>query len=141
VALGSIEFITSLVHPEFTFYPGRGVFDKAEGPLRLVLPDSAGRNEASTFTGLCSAHDADLFRPIDTRELDVNDREQFFLLAYRSVTREVHAPLLARRFDSIEHDIIVLDNQRPCIAVSSRFSMDEVRRRTTSYAPFSMCCR
>jgi hypothetical protein len=50
-----------------------------------------GRNEASTFTGLCSKHDSSLFAPIDTKELDVTDHEQLFLLAYRSVTRELHA--------------------------------------------------
>jgi hypothetical protein len=50
-----------------------------------------GRNNASTFTGLCSKHDADLFRPIDTRAFDPADKEQLFLFAYRAVTREVHA--------------------------------------------------
>jgi hypothetical protein len=52
---------------------------------------SVGRNQASTFTGLCGVHDAELFAPIDTRDLDMNDREQLFLPAYRSVTRELHA--------------------------------------------------
>ena len=50
-----------------------------------------GRSDASTFTGLCAEHDAELFRPLDTRDLDLNDPEQMFLLAYRSVTRELHA--------------------------------------------------
>ena len=46
-----------------------------------------GRNHASTFTGLCNEHDTKLFLPLDTKPLDVTDREQLFLLAYRSVTR------------------------------------------------------
>jgi len=52
-----------------------------------------GRNVASTFTGLCGEHDAEIFRPIDTKPLDTSDPEQLFLLAYRSVTRELHATM------------------------------------------------
>lgn len=61
----------------------------SEGPeieFKLV-----GRHQASTFTGLCNEHDTKLFIPLDTRPLDIKDREQLFLLAYRSVTRELHA--------------------------------------------------
>lgn len=52
-----------------------------------------GRNNASTFTGFCSDHDAEIFRPVDTKPLSLDDQEQLFLLAYRSVTRELHATL------------------------------------------------
>lgn len=52
-----------------------------------------GRNNASTFTGFCSEHDAEIFRPIDTKPLSIDDEEQLFLLAYRSVSRELHATL------------------------------------------------
>jgi hypothetical protein len=51
----------------------------------------AATREASTFTGLCTVHDAKLFAPIDTKEFNDHDRQQLFLLAYRSVTRELHA--------------------------------------------------
>lgn len=54
-----------------------------------------GRNNASTFTGMCAVHDAQLFRPIDTQPLNVADTEHLFLLAYRSVTRELHAVMEA----------------------------------------------
>jgi hypothetical protein len=143
--------------------------------------ENVGRNQASTFTGLCNEHDTTLFAPLDTKPLDVNDREQLFLLAYRSVTRELHAvmegaskiqaaymsrvergldpkdeasdagilatghllksflawkyredhfdrALLSRQYDAIEHDVITLANQSPCIAVSSLFSIDEIQR-------------
>jgi len=141
--------------------------------------ESIRRNEVSTFTGLCNEHDTSLFKPLDTKPFDINDREQLFLLAYRSVTRELHVvmegaakiqsayssrvergidpaddmspagivatehlliafltyqyraeyydrPLLAANYDAIEHDVIVLDNQPPRIAVSSLFSLDEI---------------
>ena len=52
-----------------------------------------GRNNASTFTGLCNKHDTEIFRPIDTKPLDLEDNEQLFLIAYRSITRELHAVL------------------------------------------------
>lgn len=54
---------------------------------------SVGRNNASTFTGLCAKHDAEIFRAIDTKPFDPTDAEQLFLIAYRAVTREFHATL------------------------------------------------
>lgn len=53
--------------------------------------DSVGRNRASTFAGLCSQHDQRLFRTIDTREVDLDNPEHLFLLAYRAALRELHA--------------------------------------------------
>lgn len=147
----------------------------AEGPS--IEFKYVGRNDASTFTGLCAEHDARLFAPIDTKAFDAGDREHLFLLAYRSVTRELHAVmegavkiqftysslvergiesgteaspagitatqallrsfftyryreryfdalLLSHRFDAIEHDVIILEKQTPCIAVSSLLSVD-----------------
>ena len=52
-----------------------------------------GRNNASTFTGYCQQHDTEIFRPIDTKPLATDDLEQLFLIAYRSVTRELHATM------------------------------------------------
>jgi hypothetical protein len=138
-----------------------------------------GRNEASTFRGFCNQHDTDLFRPLDTKPLDLADREQLFLLAYRGITCELHAimtgvtqlqtlynarvergvesrdetspvgqksveqmllcwatwryrhnyydePLLSKSFAGIEHHIIELDGQQPCLAASSFFTLKDV---------------
>lgn len=52
-----------------------------------------GRNDASTFTGLCSKHDTELFKAIDTEPLDVDNCEHLRQLAYRSVMREMHTEL------------------------------------------------
>jgi len=52
-----------------------------------------GRNRATTFTGLCAEHDSDIFKEIDTEELNVDDDRQLYLLAYRSVLRELHATM------------------------------------------------
>lgn len=54
---------------------------------------SVGRNQATTFTGLCQQHDSDIFRIIDTSPLDCENTEQLFLLAYRSVIKEYHTTL------------------------------------------------
>lgn len=54
---------------------------------------SIGRNEASTFSGFCSYHDSSLFKAIDAKPLDLSDERQLFLIAYRSVTRELHATM------------------------------------------------
>jgi hypothetical protein len=53
-----------------------------------------GRNDASTFTGLCSKHDTELFKSIDTEPLDVDNCKHLTQLAYRSVMREFHTHLL-----------------------------------------------
>lgn len=53
-----------------------------------------GRNDASTFAGLCSKHDTELFKSIDTEPLDVDNCKHLLQLAYRSVMRELHTHLL-----------------------------------------------
>jgi hypothetical protein len=63
-----------------------------EGKLSLVIED-VGRNNATTFEGFCAQHDTGLFLPVDTRPLDIFSSEQLFLLAYRSVAREIHAQM------------------------------------------------
>ncbi|MHB1677813.1 MAG: hypothetical protein ACYCSS_09790 [Sulfuriferula sp.] len=57
--------------------------------------EKIGRNKATTFTGLCDEHDCRLFAPIDKRPFDPAETEQLFLLAYRSVLRELHTKMKA----------------------------------------------
>lgn len=59
--------------------------------IPVVVFDQVGRNLASTFTGLCASHDAEIFRPIDEGPVDAHNPEHLFLLAYRSVLQEAHA--------------------------------------------------
>ena len=51
--------------------------------------ERVGIHRAATFTGLCSYHDAQIFRPIDANPIDITNKEHLFLLAYRSVLREM----------------------------------------------------
>ncbi|RTM05520.1 MAG: hypothetical protein EKK31_15275 [Hyphomicrobiales bacterium] len=57
--------------------------------------EKVGRNQASTFPGFCGRHDTEIFKPIDTKPLSLEDAEQLFLIAYRSVTRELHTVMEA----------------------------------------------
>lgn len=76
--------------------------------MKLKVPPPAeisfkrvGKNQATTFTGLCSQHDNDIFRPIDGGLPDLGDPSHLFLLAYRAVLREFHVCLQnALRFQS-----------------------------------------
>lgn len=67
--------------------------DKDQGPqIDLGL---LGRNSATTFTGLCSKHDQEIFSEIDNDEINLENKQHLFLLAYRSVHRELHATMEA----------------------------------------------
>lgn len=57
---------------------------KGKPSIRLI-----GINEASTFWGFCSKHDAQTFAPLETRPL-VPDAEQCFLLTYRPLVKELY---------------------------------------------------
>jgi hypothetical protein len=53
-----------------------------------------GRNQSSIFTGLCSKHDTEIFKPIELDSvLDMRNEEHLFLLAYRSVLKETHTSI------------------------------------------------
>ena len=61
-------------------------------PNGILEPYLAGINKASTFTGFCKAHDKLLFAPIEDRAF-VADKEQIFLLTYRTMAREFFGKL------------------------------------------------
>jgi len=52
-----------------------------------------GRNEATTFTGLCSTHDNELFSTIDKDRIDLKNNEHLFLLAYRTIYKGLYATM------------------------------------------------
>src|ERR1700693_5812000 len=55
-----------------------------------------GVRQASTFTGFCCHHDAELFRPLEARPF-ITSKEQLFLLAYRALSKAVYAKRFAVR--------------------------------------------
>jgi hypothetical protein len=134
-----------------------------------------GRNQATTFAGLCGKHDTDIFEPIEKNALDLENPEHRFLLAYRATHYELHASAavasqvqrfhlerverglepkdvptpssmyaierayvswltfrykaefdmayLERRYNSVDHDLLMLDVEAPTLAASSMFSL------------------
>jgi hypothetical protein len=62
----------------------------AETPPTFSLA-RVGRNRATTFAGLCAAHDSEMFVKIDSAPIEPSDPESAFLLAYRAVLYELHA--------------------------------------------------
>lgn len=73
----------------FVIMPQEKFLRKGEVPV--VGFAEIGRNEASTFTGLCGKHDKEIFSPIDDAEIDLNNNQQLFLIAYRSIFKKYHA--------------------------------------------------
>ncbi len=60
-------------------------------PYKLI-----GLRQASTFTGFCSWHDAEMFRVLETQPFTAT-KEQLFLLAYRALSKEIYAKRFAIR--------------------------------------------
>ena len=66
---------------------------KLDNMIPALSFEKIGRNDATTFTGLCNTHDTQLFEPIDNHAFSVTDDQQSFLMSYRSVLREMHQQL------------------------------------------------
>ena len=81
-ALGLLEERGHVIAPSIRL-------DRQKGPI--IDLRSVGRNRATTFAGLCAAHDQEAFAPIELGELDLDDPEHRFLLAFRATFYEVHA--------------------------------------------------
>jgi hypothetical protein len=60
------------------------------GAAATTRNGSPRSNTTSRITGLCAAHDQQLFRLIDTEPLDLRNARQLDQLAYRAVMRELH---------------------------------------------------
>lgn len=59
-----------------------------EGPRVEFVPE--GRNDATTFRGLCGDHDNVIFGAFDSEKINLSDERHRFLLAYRAVIRELY---------------------------------------------------
>ena len=55
--------------------------------------ERVGLKQATTFPGLCAAHDNAVFSPIEKSDIDFNSPEHLFLLAYRASIKELHEQL------------------------------------------------
>lgn len=65
-----------------------------DGPSNVRFGfEHIGRNNATTFTGLCNYHDSKIFKPIEESTIDTDDEYHLFLLAYRAATKQTHASI------------------------------------------------
>ncbi|MCE8021281.1 SEC-C domain-containing protein [Halomonas sp. MCCC 1A11036] len=81
---GSLKEISENGHVMGT-KPSLAGLIKSDGKLAL---EKVGINKASTFTGFCSAHDKNIFSPLEDEKITLSDK-QLFLLAYRGFCREL----------------------------------------------------
>jgi hypothetical protein len=56
----------------------------------LLQAKKKGVSSATTFTGFCSYHDKETFKPIEDNPFQNNNLEHLFLLAYRGLCRELY---------------------------------------------------
>lgn len=73
------------LHPDLSFISNAKPDEYAEPKLEFKW---ISIHEATTFKGLCNTHDTEIFKPIDTEELDIENKEHIFLLTYRAVLKE-----------------------------------------------------
>jgi hypothetical protein len=81
--------VLDLLAVENHVYAPEVTMDSERGPQVSIA--RVGRNDATTFTGLCAEHDARFFAAIDKAPLDVASDEHRFLLAWRAAFFESHA--------------------------------------------------
>lgn len=85
-----LELLSSNGH---LIMPQEKIVHKGEVPI--VGFTEVGRNESSTFTGLCGKHDKAIFSPIDDNDIDLDNSQQLFLIAYRSIFKKYYDLVLA----------------------------------------------
>ncbi|MDA9420611.1 hypothetical protein [Bradyrhizobium sp. CCBAU 53380] len=87
-------------------------FNPRTGPsIELGL---IGRNNALTFTGLCSEHDTELFKLADTLPLDTTNSKQLEQYAYRTVMMELHTCIEeGARFFKLDADQVKAGRVKP----------------------------
>jgi hypothetical protein len=91
-----------------------------EGPVLEF--EKIGRNKASTFTGLCSEHDTELFKVIDNDPLNVDNDEHLRLLAYRSVMHDLHTNIeQGNRLWLLNDELVKAAGQDPNKVVTPAF--------------------
>lgn len=65
-----------------------------------LQPEETGWKQASTFPGFCGYHDKILFEPLEDAPF-VGSKEQCFLIAYRSLAKELHAKVNSAKLSDL----------------------------------------
>ena len=108
-------------------------------PLFNAIPDEpprgkiekVGVRKASAFGGFCIAHDTELFKAIDTQQLQINNETQVLALHRRAVAYEIRnkqkmcsmlesAIKISGQYDAIRH--AYLEDQKMLLAADIKYS-------------------
>ena len=75
----------------------KGVVNQIKGENLIFKQDGSevGRKIATTFSGFCNYHDNELFKPIELKNYDPNNKEQEFFFAYRALAMELNLKKIA----------------------------------------------
>lgn len=85
------------------------------GMDKLMAPDFkpelklVGISRATTFTGFCQKHDAEIFRPIEAYDFS-GTPQQCFLLAYRAIARETYTKRVQKDLINHQREVIKRHN-------------------------------
>jgi len=97
-------------------------------------------HEATTFKGLCNAHDTQIFQPIDTEDLDMENSYHIFLLAYRAVLKELStligtSKMMQKSFlekvklGAVKEDIPSIEGMLPVMQIQRAYSFYEYKKK------------
>jgi hypothetical protein len=109
---------------------------KIKGNKPVLEFERVGRNQASTFTGLCSQHDTELFQVIDTEPLNVENDEHLQLLAYRSVMHDLHTNIeQGNRLWYLHGELAKAAGQNPNLVITPAFlcALDFYKKAQNSF--------
>lgn len=63
-----------------------------------IQNEEIGRKVATVSTDFCGSHDSKIFRPIQSKDYQKNNKEQEFLFAYRALSKEYHVKQESKKF-------------------------------------------
>lgn len=101
--------------------------------------DSVSIHKATTFIGLCNKHDTELFLPIDTEILSMENEQHVFLLTYRAVMKELAASKKAAvmnqsmflskvDLDEVSGDIPSIEGLMPVLFFERAYEFNEYKK-------------
>jgi hypothetical protein len=81
------KFLNKISRKGYVYYFSHMI---TEDDQLISIFEEKGRKAFSTFRGFCKKHDKELFQPIEDRDYNGSD-EQNFLFAFRAFAKEIHA--------------------------------------------------
>jgi hypothetical protein len=101
----------------------------------IYKAEEVGKGVVSTFFGFCEPHDNHLFRPIDAQTI-IPTNEQAFLLAYRSICKELFnkengVNILLDSIEECQNDL--LNAQLKNVLLGNKVGLDSLQKHKNSF--------